>query len=286
MLEICEVAPRDGLQSLGVVIAADQRVQFIKNLFSIGLKKQEIGALVNPKWVPEMANSDTVFNLLKEQFTPSEISNFALLVPNQRGLDRALELECKYLAFFTATSETFNQKNINTSVKESIHQIETMLKQVANLEIQTRLYISTVFHCPYEGFMRLDKALIEFEPLFDLVDEISLGDTTGYATPTLVKQLGVELTKQKYHEKIWWHFHDTLNKAVENASVAIDLGYRKFDSSAGGIGGCPFAPGARGNIATQDLIQLAKEKGLRVDVNIDLLNGYSNLNQYKKTLLP
>ena len=264
-LQVCEVGPRDGLQSLGLVLSIEERAAFIRELSAAGLKKQEVGSMVNPRYVPEMQNSGLLYKMLAENSNPED--ELILLVPNERGLEDALSVGCRSLAFFSATSESFNQKNIRMSVQESIEVITEMLKGIDN-SIHKRLYISTVFHCPYDGIMQEELALEKFSTLFELVDEISLGDTTGKSEPEQVENLAGILAEHAFKDKIWWHFHDTYQRAKANCRTTIKRGFTKYDSSAGGIGGCPFAPGAKGNISTESLLLVAEEEGLNHHIDV------------------
>lgn len=260
-LEICEVGPRDGLQSASQVLSLAARVAFVQQLVAAGLTKVEVGSLVNPKLVPTMADSDKVFTELKATAAATG-ADFSLLVPNPRGLEQAITIGCQSVALFTATSETFNQKNINRSVSESLAELNPMIARARSAGMRVRLYVSTVFDCAYEGTMDAASDLRRFVPLFAEVDEISLGDTTGRATKKQVADLVASKLLAEFQDKIWWHFHDTFQLAGENAAWCMQNGFRKFDSSAGGIGGCPFSPGAKGNIATEKVVQIAEELGL------------------------
>lgn len=268
-LQICEVAPRDGLQSASQVLSVDERVAFVGRLVASGLTKIEVGSLVNPSLVPAMADSDVVYQNLVAKF-PQNAANFSLLVPNQRGMDRAIEIGCQSVAFFSATSETFNKKNINRSVAESIVEVQHLLQSARQLKMHVRLYISTVFDCAYEGTMDPLADLAPFLPLMAQVDEVSLGDTTGRATLVQVAALAVSPIVTMHSEKIWWHFHDTFQLAGENTEFCLKQGFRQFDSSAGGIGGCPFSPGAKGNIATEKVLSLAEKLGIAHSVQLPL----------------
>lgn len=278
-LEICEVGPRDGLQSLGLTLSEGQRENFIGTLIDAGLTKLEVGSIVNPAYVPEMAWSDTLYKHLTQKYSYRNDLIMGLLIPNMKGLKIALSVNCKYLAFFTATSETFNKKNIHISPAESLTKIQEMLSGLKNQNILKRLYISTVFHCAYEGIMDVQKVFF-FEEVFSEFDEISLGDTTGRGQIAQLKDLCDILEKKPYKEKIWWHFHDTYNMAEQNAKYAMERGYTKFDSSAGGIGGCPFSPGAKGNISTEKIISTAQSAGLHIKYNAELIQkaGYAVLS--------
>lgn len=261
-LTICEVGPRDGLQSASRVLSVAERIAFAEQLLGYGLGKLEVGSLVNPKLVPAMADSDQVFTRLAEAH-PQNRDQFSLLVPNERGLTRATEIGCRSVAFFTATSNTFNKKNINRTVAESLTDLLPMIAFAKRDGMRIRLYISTVFDCAYEGTMDPVVGLKIFEPLFGEVDEISLGDTTGRASVAQIGALENSGLIRDYRAKIWWHFHDTFQLAGNNARFCMQQGYTQFDSSAGGIGGCPFSPGAKGNIATEKVIAIADEIGLK-----------------------
>lgn len=268
-LTICEVGPRDGLQSAAQVLTVEQRVDFVAGLVGCGLSKIEVGSLVNPKLVPTMANSDEVFERLCQKL-PQNKENFSLLVPNEKGLNRALEIGCQSVAFFTATSDTFNRKNINRSVAESIADLNPLIARAKAGGMHVRLYLSTVFDCAYEGTKTPEKDLVPFLPFFDQVDEISLGDTTGRATQQQVADLIAHDLLKPWHHKIWWHFHDTYQLAEANTRYCMQWGFTLFDSSAGGIGGCPFSPGAKGNIATEKVLRIADEIGLKHSVQLPL----------------
>lgn len=259
-LKICEVGPRDGLQSASRVLSVSERVDFVSRLLSHGLNKIEVGSLVNPKLVPTMADSDEVYRQLSERH-PEHRAGFSLLVPNERGLTKALEIGCHNIALFSATSDTFNRRNINRSVAESLQDLNQLIHIASEKSMTIRLYISTVFDCAYQGTMDAVAGLKLFLPLFDRVDEISLGDTTGRATRTQIENLLQSQILSPFREKIWWHFHDTFQLAAENTRYCMQQGYTQFDSSAGGIGGCPFSPGAKGNIATEKVIAIAEEMG-------------------------
>ena len=268
-LEICEVGPRDGLQSASQILTVEARVEFVQQLVAAGLKKIEVGSLVNPRLVPTMADSDRVYAALQPTVATTG-ALYSLLVPNTRGLEQAIAIGCKSIALFTATSETFNLKNINRSVAESLAELNPMIDRARKAGMVIRLYVSTVFDCAYEGTMDATNDLKRFVPLFNEVDEISLGDTTGRATKKQVSDLVASGLLANFHGKLWWHFHDTFQLAGENAAWCMQNGFRKFDSSAGGIGGCPFSPGAKGNIATEKVIALAEAHGIDHGIRLPL----------------
>lgn len=271
-LEICEVGPRDGLQSAAKILSVEERIGFISRLFASGLTKIEVGSLVNPKLVPTMADSDKVFAGISELHLANK-ANFSLLVPNQRGLDTAKEIGCASVAFFSATSETFNKKNINRGVAESIAELGPLVAQARDRQMRVRLYVSTVFDCAYQGTMQPVNDLVPFLPLFSQVDEVSLGDTTGRATVAQMREILDSEILSPLKEKIWWHFHDTFQLAGENTRFAMEQGFNRFDSSAGGIGGCPFSPGAKGNIATEKVIAIAEDLGLTHAIRMPLASA-------------
>ena len=266
-LQICEVGPRDGLQSASKVLSVQERVEFVDHLIAAGLSKIEVGSLVNPKLVPTMAESEVVFVTLCQKY-PDRRSEFSLLVPNEHGLNKAKEIDCRSVALFSATSNTFNKKNINRTVEESIGQLKPLIGEARAAKMQVRLYISTVFDCAYEGTMDPVKGLEAFVPFFNTVDEISLGDTTGRATVAQIQSLLGSKILDPYLPKLWWHFHDTFQLAGENTRYCMQQGFLQYDSSAGGIGGCPFSPGAKGNIATEKVIAIADELGLKHNYNM------------------
>jgi hydroxymethylglutaryl-CoA lyase len=268
-LEICEVGPRDGLQSASQILSVEARVEFVQQLVAAGLKKIEVGSLVNPRLVPTMADSDRVYAALQPTVATTG-ALYSLLVPNTRGLEQAIAIGCKSIALFTATSETFNLKNINRSVAESLAELNPMIDRARKAGMVIRLYVSTVFDCAYEGTMDATNDLKRFVPLFNEVDEISLGDTTGRATKKQVSDLVDSGLLANFQDKLWWHFHDTFQLAGENAAWCMQNGFRKFDSSAGGIGGCPFSPGAKGNIATEKVIALAEAHGIDHGIRLPL----------------
>ncbi len=261
-LQICEVAPRDGLQSAAKILSVQERVEFADRLLAAGLSKIEVGSLVNPKLVPTMAESEVVFVTLAQKY-PERRSDFSLLVPNEHGLNKAREIDCRSVALFSATSDTFNKKNINRTVQESIDQLKPLIAEARASKMRVRLYISTVFDCAYEGTMDPVNGLEAFLPFLDTVDEISLGDTTGRATVAQIKALLASRILDPYLPKLWWHFHDTFQLAGENTRYCMRQGFLQYDSSAGGIGGCPFSPGAKGNIATEKVIAIAEELGIQ-----------------------
>ncbi len=251
MIRIVEVGPRDGLQNESAIVPTGAKVAFIDALSRSGLKEIEAGAFVSPKWIPQLADSDEVFRRIRRE--PGV--TYSALVPNEQGLARALAAKVDRIAVFTAASETFNRKNINASIAESIDRFVPVLAKAAAEKLPVRGYVSTAFWCPYEGRIAPARVAEVSRRLFDLgVAEVSIGDTIGKASPDEVNALLDALLPVAPAERYAMHFHDTFGRAVANCLASAARGIRIFDSSAGGIGGCPYAPGASGNVSTQALV--------------------------------
>jgi hydroxymethylglutaryl-CoA lyase len=251
-IKIVEVGPRDGLQNEKTIIPTDKKIEFINALSECGFEEIEVGAFVSPKWVPQMADSEEVF--MKINRNPKTV--YSALVPNEVGLEKAIKVKADKVAVFTAASETFTNKNINASIEESINRFIPVVK---NSPVPVRGYVSTAFYCPYEGKVGTEKPLEVALRLIEIgCAEISIGDTIGKATESDVNELIDMFEKRIEFSKLSMHFHDTFGNAVNNALVSAQRGISIFDSSAGGIGGCPFAPGSSGNVSTQKLVELFK----------------------------
>ena len=249
-IRIVEVGPRDGLQNEQETIPTDVKVAFVEALSQAGLKEIEAGAFVSPKWIPQLADSEEVFARIRRM--PGVV--YSALVPNEKGFDRARGVGAEKIAVFTAASETFNRKNINATIAESIERFEPVLKRAAEVKLPVRGYVSTAFWCPYEGRIAPGPVVEVSKRLLDLgVMELSIGDTIGKASPDEVKALLDALLPVAGAGRVAMHFHDTYGRAIANCKASFDLGIRIFDASAGGIGGCPYAPGASGNVSTQAL---------------------------------
>jgi len=264
-VRIVEVGPRDGLQSQPIVLPVDQKLEFIRLLVQAGLGDIEVASFVHPQSVPQLADADELVPRLPK----SSQTRYSALVPNMKGLDRALKSGIKRVAIFTAASETFNRKNINMGVAESIEVFRPVVDRGLNEGLSVRGYISTCFVCPYEGAITKEKVSVVTRALFDLgVDEVSIGDTIGAATPYDVKSTVGHLLNDFPASRLAMHFHDTYGMAVANVVASLELGLTVFDSSTGGIGGCPFAPGASGNVATETLLYLFER--LRIGTGLSL----------------
>ncbi|MBI3552158.1 MAG: hydroxymethylglutaryl-CoA lyase [Elusimicrobia bacterium] len=246
-----EVGARDGLQNEHVPIPLEVKVAFVDALSETGVREIEAGAFVSSKAVPQMGGSFEVFENIRRK----EGVKYSALVPNEEGLERALEAEVDKIAVFTAASETFNQHNINCSIAQSIERFRPVVARAKKARLGVRAYISTAFYCPYEGHVKPSAVLAVVDRLVALgVDELSIGDTIGRAAPFDVRVLLESLLRRVRVETVYMHFHDTYGMAVANALTAWgEYKVSGFDSSAGGLGGCPYAPGAGGNVATEDL---------------------------------
>lgn len=265
-IKIVEVGPRDGLQNEKKIVPTADKIIFIKKLIESGLKTIEVGSFVAPHKIPQMDDSSEV---LKAALTKKGIS-FPTLVPNLYGLERAKEAGAKDISVFTATSETFNKKNINATIDESLLRIKVVTQSAKKIKV--RGYISTVFGCPYEGKTSTKTLIKVMKNLFSQgVYEISLGDTIGIANPLQVKKVLKEISRDFDLKKIAVHFHDTRGMALANALVSLEMGITTFDSSAGGIGGCPYAKGATGNVATEDMVNMFESMGIKTGVNLNKL---------------
>jgi hydroxymethylglutaryl-CoA lyase len=264
-VRIVEVGPRDGLQNESRILSVSEKVEFIRLLSEAGLREIEVASFVHPRWVPQLADADELIPNLPN----SADVRYSALVPNMKGLERALKSGIKRIAVFTAASETFNQKNINIGVEESLHLYRPVVELALKEGLSVRGYISTCFVCPYEGVIAKEKVSEVARALFDLgVDEVSIGDTIGSATPVDVENTVGYLLNLFPASQLAMHFHDTYGMAVANVFAALRLGISVFDSSAGGIGGCPYAPGASGNVATETLVHLFER--LRIVTGVSL----------------
>lgn len=258
-LRLVEVGPRDGLQNEKGVIPLEAKVAFVDALSETGLKEIEAGAFVHPKAVPQMADSQQVFARIKRK----EGVVYSALVPNETGLDLALKCKADKISVFTAASETFNRKNINATIAESIERFKPVVLRARAEKKPVRGYVSTAFWCPYEGQVRPEKVVEVVKALSGIgVQEFSVGDTIGKASPDETRKLLFLLLKAVPKESVFLHFHNTFGRAVANALVAWKtFGISGYDASTGGVGGCPYAPGASGNVATEALVSAFKSAG-------------------------
>jgi hydroxymethylglutaryl-CoA lyase len=264
-VKIVEVGPRDGLQNESGIVPVAVRVELIERLSAAGLTVIEAGSFVSPKWIPQMANTGEV--LAKLQRRPGV--SYPVLVPNMRGFEAARAAGAKEIAVFTAASETFTRKNINSSIAESLERYAPVIAAAQSADIPVRGYISCALTCPYEGDIAPDAVAQVTEQLFRLgCREISAGDTTGAGTPLRVQAMLDAVLKRVPVEQIGVHFHDTYGQALANVLAALQMGIAVIDSSVAGLGGCPYAPGAAGNLATEDLVYMLD--GLHIESGVDL----------------
>ena len=264
-VKIVEVGPRDGLQNEKTSLDAETRVELITQLTNAGLSYIEAGSFVSPKWVPQMAGSDKVF----EQLPVDAATTYAALTPNMQGLERAMQCGVKEVAVFAATSQSFSQKNINCSIAESIERFKPVAREALSAGLAVRGYISCVVGCPYEGEVDIDSVAQVAQQLLAMgCYEVSLGDTIGVGTPASIETLLNRLLKDITADKLAIHAHDTYGQALANILIALQLGISTVDSSVAGLGGCPYAQGASGNVATEDLIYMLN--GLGINHGVDL----------------
>lgn len=260
---ITESASRDGLQSLGVFVPTDAKARLIDDLATTGLSSFDAVSFVSPKWVPQMADAAEVVAAVQ---TPG--IRMLGLVPNMVGLEKAVEAGITDIGVLTSSSDTFSERNINATVDESMHRIRRIVFE-GPLDLRFRAYVSTATHCPYEGPQDPDWVAYLVETLVEWgIEEVFLGETIGKATAADVERLLDEVLQRVPVERVGVHFHDTYGQAVANTVVALGRGIDKMDSSAGGLGGCPYAPGASGNVATEDLVFLLE--GLGIEHGVDL----------------
>jgi isopropylmalate/homocitrate/citramalate synthase len=273
-VKVVEVGPRDGLQNEKVTVPAEAKVEYITALADAGLKVIEAGAFVSPKWVPQMADTAEVFREIPKD--PGV--EYPVLVPNMKGLERAIEAGVKSIAIFTAASDTFNKRNINMSIDESFANYAPVAAKARSEGMRVRGYVSTAFGCPYEGDVPPEKVLEVVARLLDLgCYEVSVGDTIGVGTPMQVQGvIGILLQVVPAH-RLAMHFHDTRGTALANTLASLEMGIATFDASSGGLGGCPYAPGASGNLATEDLIYMMERMGIETGVNLDRLVAASSI---------
>lgn len=268
-VKIVEVGPRDGLQNEKVQFSVKQKVQLICFLQESGLKNIEVGAFVSPKWIPQMVGTEEVYQAVKDT---EEGNHFWCFVPNVKGMERALTAGIKNVTVFLPVTETFSQKNVNCTHKESLQRVKDITVLAKKNKVSVACYISVSFGCPYEGVVRPEQTATVIEKLQACdINEISIGDTIGCATPRDVRNV-LNLVKSNFSiEKIRMHFHDTRGMAIANIFQSLEMGVRAFDSSIGGLGGCPYATGATGNVATEDVVYLLDSEGLSSGVKIEKL---------------
>lgn len=264
-VRVVEVGPRDGLQNEPAILSTEDKARYVEMLADSGLPDIEVTSFVSPSRVPQLADASDLFARL----APRPSTRYSALVPNRRGLERALESGVQAFAFFTAASDTFTKRNIGMTVAESLDGFRAMMPAVRENGLWVRAYVSTAFACPYDGRIAPEQVIPVVRQLVDMgVDEVSLGDTIGHAVPLDVAGLTEALSPVLSLDRTAYHFHDTRGTALANVLMALEMNVSVFDSASGGVGGCPFAPGAVGNLATEDLLYLLH--GMGIETGVDL----------------
>ena len=250
-ISIFEVGPRDGLQNIKNEIPINRKIELIDILSTTGIKKIECGSFVSAKWVPQMRGTDQIF---QEIFRKDGVK-YTALTPNLKGFENAMNVKVDEIAVFAAASETFSQKNVNCSIAESLERFEDIFKKARQKKIPVRGYVSCIVECPYEGKVKPEKVLEVTSRLLEMgCYEVSLGDTIGKGTPKTVDALLKVICENLHAQQLAGHFHDTSDTAIKNVEIALKYGITTFDTAIGGLGGCPYAPGAKGNLSTVQLI--------------------------------
>ncbi len=267
-VKIVEVGPRDGLQNESTLVPIETKLGLIGRLETAGLSVIEAGSFVSPKWVPQMASSAELFQQLDQKPGIS----YPMLVPNLKGLESALSVGVKEIAIFAAASESFTQKNINCSIEESIARYSDVMAQAKQHGLLVRGYVSCVLGCPYEGDIAPERVAEVAGRLYEMgCYEISLGDTVGVGTPLKAQQMIDTVTNAVPVEKLAAHFHDTYGQALVNLLAVLQRGVSIIDSSVSGLGGCPYAKGASGNVATEDVLYMLNGLGIQTGIDMEKL---------------
>jgi hydroxymethylglutaryl-CoA lyase len=272
-VRIIEMGPRDGLQNEKTAVSVEARIAFIVALVAAGLTTVEIGAFVSPKAIPQMASSDAVLRGVSHLLG----AEFHVLVPNEKGYDAARAAGAKAISVFAAASEGFSRANINCTVAESIERFKPVLARAKTDGVKVRGYISCVLGCPFDGEIK-PKAVADLANALWALGcyEISLGDTIGVGTPDKAKEMLRAVGANIPADKLAMHFHDTYGQALANLYAGLEQGVRVIDAAAGGLGGCPYAPGATGNVATEDVVYMLEGMGIRTGVDMDKLLAATN----------
>ncbi len=266
---IIEVGPRDGLQNEKGFVPTERKVAFILALKRAGFREMEVTSFVSPKWVPQMKDAGEVVEAVISEGDP--VRNL-ILVPNRKGVERFRKTKAKAAAFFVGVSDTFNQKNTNRTTEESLHELAPLIKDLKAEGCFIRVCLSTAFYCPFEGRVPEEKTVRLAEAFAALgADELSVADTIGMASPDESYSLFKKLKERFPDLLLTAHFHDTRKMGLANILAALQAGIDRFDASAGGLGGCPFAPGASGNVATEDVVYMLERMGIRTNIDREKL---------------
>jgi hydroxymethylglutaryl-CoA lyase len=275
-VDVYEVGPRDGLQNELRTLATPDKARLIEALVNAGLKRIEVSSFVSPRWIPQLADAEKLIGLLPRR----DDVTYTALVPNLKGLERAKAAGLQEAAVFLSVTESHSKKNINKSVAEAIATAREVADGARSAGMKVRCYLSTVWGCPYEGITPVAKVVEVVKQLADIgLYQLSLGDTIGVGTPTQTAEIVTEVSKIIPLKQIALHLHDTRGTALANALIGLSMGITTFDSSIGGLGGCPYAPGAAGNLATEDLIYMLQGMGVKTGVDLGRLVEAGELAQ-------
>jgi hydroxymethylglutaryl-CoA lyase len=269
-VKIVEVGPRDGLQNEKQIVTTEIKIELINRLAEAGVRVIEATSFVSPKWVPQMGDNAAVLQGINKH--PATV--YPVLTPNLQGFDAAVQAGATEVAIFGAASESFSRKNINCSIAESLKRFEPILSVASSLEIKVRGYVSCVVGCPYEGAIDPQKTAEVAKTLYDMgCYEVSLGDTIGVGNPASISRMIEACAQQVPIEKLAGHYHDTYGMAIANIYASLQLGMATFDSSIAGLGGCPYAKGASGNVASEDVVYLLQGLGIETGIDLATLAG-------------
>lgn len=267
-IRIMDVSPRDGLQNIKQNVSTDNKVELIHRLQQAGVNNIEVASFVSPKWVPQMADAAEVLSQLDLNID----TNFTVLTPNLKGFERALASGVKEIAVFSAASESFTKKNTNCSIEESLARIEEIMHPALENNIRVRGYVSCVLGCPYDGDISPNKVAFVTKSLIDMgCYEVSLGDTIGIGTPLKAKAMLERVLQDVNPNQIGLHFHDTRGQALANLLACLEYGIASIDASVAGLGGCPYAKGASGNVSTEDVVYMLHGMGIETGIDLDKL---------------
>ncbi|PQE26411.1 hydroxymethylglutaryl- lyase protein [Rutstroemia sp. NJR-2017a BBW] len=280
-IRIVEVGPRDGLQNEKTIIPLATKLNLIERLAQTGLRDIEAGSFVSPKWVPQMADAGEIMeHILTNQNLSNDSIRYSFLAPNTKGLNTSANKPYIEMSVFAAATESFSQKNLNCSIATSLERFKEVIQGAKDAGMRVRAYISVVLGCPFEGYEVNPRRVAEIATdLLEMgADEIDLGDTTGMGTgPRTLELLRAMQAAGVRNEDLAMHFHDTYGQALVNTVVSLEHGIRTFDSSVGGLGGCPYSPGATGNVATEDMVYLMESMGMHTGIDI---NGLADIGQW------
>ena len=269
-VSLYEVSPRDGLQNEAASVPLGGKMRLVDALVASGLKRVEITSFVSPKWIPQLADADDLAEAVLAHRAPGV--SYSALCPNPRGLERAKAVGIEEVAVFLSASETHNKKNVNKSIAETLAAFADTIGPARAAGMRVRGYVSTVWGCPYEGAVSPDKSIAIAKKLYEMgCYQISFGDTIGAGTPKLTREIMTRALAELPNDAVAMHMHDTRGIALANVLVGLELGVRHFDASVGGMGGCPYAPGAAGNVATEDLVYMLHGMGVGTGVDLERL---------------